>query len=406
MFDTIDEILSQFRAGEDSLSEFKEVRFDKHGKISLRTESIAGEMVAFANAEGGCIFLGVDDDGIVRGIDRRRTDQLALWVVSVARDSCDPPIEPLIRTVELPGYQGDDAIIMLVKIRRGLYVHRTNSGRYYRRIGTAKSDLAPVELARLMQQRSNWFLFDEQIVREGSIEDLDTTRLESYFERYGRAVPRSVLQNTRVVSDVEGILRPTVGGLLEFGRRPSERLYSAYIVAAVYAGTERTSDDLVDSDEIVGPAGYQIDSAVGFVARHMKSPARKYLGRVDYPQYDLDAIFEAMANAVAHRDYSILGSKIRIFLYDDRIEIYSPGRLPNTLQVDELEFRVVTRNQVLIQFLSRTKSRRTGRAYLESRGEGVRKILQASEELSGRRPVYELLGEELRLTIWAQAPPR
>ena len=107
-------------------------------------------------------------------------------------------------------------------------------------------------------------------------------------------------------------------------------------------------------------------------------------------------------NAVAHRDYSIAGSKIRLFLFADRLELYSPGGLPNTITVDTMPYRVFTRNQLLVSFLSRMNSRRTGLAFLESRGEGVRKILEASEAHSGRRPVYELFGEELRLTIWAK----
>ena len=406
MFDTIDAILAQLRVGEDSFAEFKEVRFDGRGKPAMKTESVAGEMVAFANAEGGCIFFGVNDDGLVHGIDRVRTDEVELWLVNIARNSCDPPIDPIFHLVEVPGHDGVDTIVMVVKIRRGLYVHRTKSSRYYKRIGTAKSDLAPVELARLMQQRGNSYSFDEQIVPNGSPEDLDLKQLESHFERYGKDVPANVLRNTRVLTEVEGTLRPTVAGLLAFGKVPSERLYSAYISAAVYAGTQHTSDHLVDDDQIQGSAAFQIDSAVAFVARHMKTPARKNLGRMDYPQYDLNAVYEAVVNAVAHRDYSISGSKIRIFLYDDRLEIYSPGRLPNSLNVDELEFRVVTRNQLLAQFLSRTRSERTGRAYLESRGEGVRKIFEASEELSGRRPVYRVIGEELKLTIWAQKAPR
>jgi predicted HTH transcriptional regulator len=155
----------------------------------------------------------------------------------------------------------------------------------------------------------------------------------------------------------------------------------------------------------VGPVDTQIDGATEFVDRFMLKPARKPAGRQDYPQYDIGAVHEAIVNAVAHRDYSISGSKIRLFLFADRLELYSPGGLPNTLTVETMPFRVFTRNQLLVNFLSKMKSRRTGRAFLESRGEGVRRILQASEVHSGRRPVYELFGEELRLTIWAKASP-
>ena len=149
----------------------------------------------------------------------------------------------------------------------------------------------------------------------------------------------------------------------------------------------------------------QIDDAKEFVERFMLKPARKPAGREDHPQYDIGSIHEAIVNAVAHRDYSIAGSKIRLFLFADRVEIYSPGALPNTLTIETMAYRVFTRNQLLVRFLSRMKARRTRHSFLESRGEGVRRILDASEAHSGRRPVYELFDEELRLTIWAKPSP-
>ena len=102
----------------------------------------------------------------------------------------------------------------------------------------------------------------------------------------------------------------------------------------------------------------------------MLKPARKPGGREDHPQYVLGAVREAIVNAVAHRDYSISGSKIRLFLFADRLELYSPGALPNTLTVETMPYRVFTRNQLLVSFLSRMNSRRTGLSFLESRGEG------------------------------------
>ena len=120
------------------------------------------------------------------------------------------------------------------------------------------------------------------------------------------------------------------------------------------------------------------------------------------PHYDLDVVDEAIVNAVAHRDYAIAGSKIRLFLFADRLELYSPGKLPNTITLDDMPYRTFTRNQLLVNFLSRIRSKRTGRVFLESRGEGVRKILQDGEAHSGRRPEYALFGDELRLTLWGE----
>lgn len=407
MFDTQDEIRRQLEAGEDARAEFKEVVLGDRGVRSPNAEDMAGEMVAFANAEGGVLFLGVDDAGVVRGLPDERVADVESWVVNVATNGCDPPIRPILRRERLPAPGGSDALVMLVEIRRGLYAHRTGGGRYYVRVGSTKRDLAAAELARLFQQRGRAFVFDEQPVPTATIDDLDRESLEGYFANGSRPIPwPDLLRNTRVVATGEdAVERPTVAGLLAFGRAPRRHLPSAYIEAAVYRGTNLTSDDLVHSERIEGRVDAQVDDATAFVERFLLRPARKNAGREDYPQYDLDVIHEAIVNAVAHRDYSIAGSKIRLFLFADRLELYSPGALPNTLTIETMPFRVFTRNQLLVSFLSRMKSRRTGRAFLESRGEGVRRILEASEGHSGRLPVYELFGEELRLTIWAKPSP-
>jgi ATP-dependent DNA helicase RecG len=377
------------------------------GVRSPNTEDMAGEMVAFANAEGGAIFLGVDDNGIVRGLPEIRLAEVEGWVVNVATDNCSPPLRPLIRRERLSRPDGSAGIVMLVEVRRGLYAHGTTTGRHYVRVGSSKQVLIGPPLARLFQERGRAFVFDEQPVPTAVIDDIDQISLQRFFESQLPSIPwPDLLRNTRIVSAADrGLERPTVAGLLVFGTAPQEHLRSAHIEAAVYRGEELTSDALVHSDSIAGRVDAQIDGATGFVERFMLKPARKPAGREDFPQYDVGAVHEAIVNAVAHRDYSIAGSKIRLFLFDDRLELYSPGGLPNTLTIETMPYRVFTRNQLLVSFLSRMKSRRSGRAFLESRGEGVRRILSASEARAGRRPVYELFGDELRLTIWAAPSP-
>ena len=222
-----------------------------------------------------------------------------------------------------------------------------------------------------------------------------------------QAIPwLDLLHNTRIAATVEDdIVRPTVAGLLAFGKAPSSHLPSACIEAAVYRGIQLTSDELVHSERIEGCAAVQIEGAIEFVERFMLRPARKPAGRKDYPQYNSGVVHEAIVNAVAHRDYSIAGSKIRLFLFADRMDLYSPGALPSTLTIDTMAYRVFTRSQLLVNFLSRMRSAKTGRAFLESRGEGVRMILNGSEALAGRCPIYRLYGEELVLTIWGRPSP-
>ncbi len=399
MFDTPDEILRQCRAGEDSRAEFKEVRLGERGVLSPNSGDLAGELVAFANAEGGTVMLGVDDSGEIQGLPRDRVEEVEAWLVNVASNNCVPPIRLRLRSEVLRDATGVERHVLLAGVPRGIHVHRTTRGRYYLRIGSTKRDLDPPELARLFQERGRGYVFDEQSVFAAGVGDLDWNRLEAFFGRAPKIPWLDLLRNTQVVlQDEEETDRPSVAGLLTFGKQPTEHLRSAWIETACYRGTRLSSDELVHEERLKGTAPDQIDAAVAFVMRF----AARDTERDGSSPYDADVVDEAIVNAVAHRDYSIYGSKIRLFLFADRLELYSPGKLPNTLTLETMPYRVFTRNQLLVSFLSHIHSKRTGRVFLESRGEGVRKILEGGEAHSGRRPMYELFGEELRLTLWAR----
>ena len=406
MFDTPEQIRNQLRAGEDGRAEFKEIRFGDRGVLSPDTEDLAGELVAFANTEGGVVFLGVDDSGAVHDLPLDRLDSVERWLLNVATRNCDPPVRPVVRKAILPGDAEGDARVLLAEVPRGLYVHRTSGGRYYTRAGSTRRDLTPPELARLFRQRGREYVFDEQPVPAAAVDGLNRNRLEAFFGRSPTIPWLDLLRNTRVTfRDEDGVDRPTVAGLLVFATEPTEFLASGSIEAACYSGTRLSSDDLVHAERLAGPVSDQIDAGIAFVARFMQPSPTRGSSTETVPAHDLDVVDEAIVNAVAHRDYAIAGSKIRLFLFADRLELYSPGKLPNTITLDDMPYRTFTRNQLLVSFLSRLRSKRTGQVFLESRGEGVRKILEDGEAHSGRRPEYELFGDELRLTLWAKRVP-
>ena len=399
MFETPEQI----RAGEDGRAEFKEICFGVRVVPSPDTEELAGELVAFANAEGGVVFLSVDDSGVAREIPPERWDSVERWLLDVATHNCYPPIRPVVRKALHPDDLEGDHSILLVEVPRGLYVHRTSGGRYYTRVGPTKRDLTPMELARLLQQRGREYVFDEQPVLAAAMEDINRNRLEAFFGRSPTIPWLDLLRNTRVrFRDEDGVDRPTVAGLLVFATEPTEFLASGSIEAACYRGTRLSSNDLVHAERLAGPVSDQIDAGIAFVARFMQPSPAKGPSTGTVPAYDLDVVDEAIVNAVAHRDYAIAGSNIRLLLFADRLELYSPGKLPNTITLDDMPYRTFTRNELLVSFLSRLRSKRTGQVFLESRGEGVRKILEDGETHSGRRPEYELFGDELRLTLLAK----
>lgn len=161
------------------------------------------------------------------------------------------------------------------------------------------------------------------------------------------------------------------------------------------------------SNQVSGPhRNIMADELAAMANAAVKEPARR-----DIPQFSMQAVFEAVVNAVAHRDYSIQGSKVRLHIFSDRLELFSPGAISNTMTIDSLSLRQASRNELLTSLLARcpiTADNYNGeRKYImDRRGEGVPIILYESEVLSGKRPEYRLLdGAELMLTIFAANPP-
>ena len=202
-------------------------------------------------------------------------------------------------------------------------------------------------LARLFEQRSQSRVgqFDRQVVAEASLDDLDprlADRFRGQISGDDRITALSKLDMIR--EDDEGVLRPTVAGVLLGTRQPQRWLPHAYIQEVAYRGASigealdspRYQLDAKDND---GPLDEQIAYGCRFVARNQRVEASKSMGRLDWPQYDLTAIFEAVVNAVAHRDYSLRGSKVRLRMFSDRLELFSPGALVNGMSIDEISLQ-------------------------------------------------------------------
>jgi predicted HTH transcriptional regulator len=216
----------------------------------------------------------------------------------------------------------------------------------------------------------------------------------------------------RLISrDEDNVLRPTVSGVLMASDAPESFMSSVFIQAVCYRGTERNAAHQLDAKDITGSLDVQIQEACKFVERNMRVYAIKAPNRIETPQFSMNAVFEAIVNAVVHRDYSVYGSKIRLHLFSDRLEVFSPGSIPNTMTVDSLSERQSSRNELLSSLLARSPMNVNAigsqRSFImDKRGEGVPIIITESEKLSGRKPEYLLLDDaELKLTIFAAKPP-
>lgn len=409
MIDTTDlirELVYQVRLGEDSAYEFKSVTIKGNKVDQPGRDSIADELAAFANASGGIIVFGVaDKTRAVEGIALENLDTVDLWLTNIASHAIDPPLSIETRLLEIPDNQGDLKPVVWVRVSKSVFVHKSPHG-YFHRVGSSKREMSPELLARIFQQRSMVRLirFDEQLVPQTTLDAIDP-ELKTRFLR-GDLPEQTQLKKLYLIGDDEsGELRLTVSGVLLLTARPADYLSSAYIQCVAYSGTERNAEYQLDAHDCDGPVDEQIRHAFNFVKRNMRVEAVKRPGRIDIPQYDLAAVFEAIVNAVAHRDYSMHGARVRLHMFADRLELSTPGGLPNSLTLDSMEANSITRNETLVNLLSRyypadPVSKRQN--LIERRGEGVPTILTASENLSLRRPLYEQIDHtELKLIIYA-----
>ena len=400
---SVSEILEKIAAGESSAVEFKELEFRGEEVSSPKRDSLSDEIAAFANSRGGVLIFGVSDkEKQITGV--KHPQSVISFVSEICSDSMEPPLMDFyVDSIAVPDELGEEKALVYVEISESLWLHKSKNGYFYRH-GNRKKEMTTEQVLRVGQSRSQARIipFAEQPVPNTSPEVLS----EKLYARFIRSDGDrdDWLHKRRILVEINSV---SVAGVLMCSNNPTEYLPGAFIQAVCYRGTTRDANYQIDAKDFKGAADAQIMDAYRFVDKYNAVSARKKVGREDRPQYSMRAVFEALVNAVVHRDYSKHGSKTRLFLFADRLEIYSPGELANTLTVDSLQYNQVTRNEMLARLLSEIKledevGSHVGRGhFLERRGEGVGIILRESSELSGREPVYALHDEELCLTIYA-----
>jgi len=341
----------------------------------------------------------------VEGLPEAHAGKVEEWIVNISQQNIQPPVALHTHLLQLPNRNGDLKTVLYVDIPSSIMIH-ASGGRYYQRVGSTKQEIKPEMLARLFQQRSQARLirFDEIGVPRTTLDAIDPA-LKVRFLKADTSEKEQLYKLHLTARDEDGTEHLSVSGVLLLAANPTDWITNAYIQCVAYSGTERYAEYQLDASDITGPLDQQIDAAFDFVRKNMRVEAVKRPGRIDIPQYDLGAVYEAIVNAVAHRDYSVTGGKIRLHMFTDRLELFTPGALPNSLTIDSLAENTVTRNETIVNLLSRYYQANAivGRqALIERRGEGVPRILQASEALSLRRPEYRMVSDaELLLTIYA-----
>ena len=398
------DLLEMIRDGENSNVEFK--------RDNAHTDTIAKEMSALLNFEGGHILLGVEDDGSVSGLSRSREDT-ERWVMNIAHLNIQPSLIPSWYPFTLD--DGKEVGVIGLFADSPDKPHKAKRGTAwvtFVRVGSTSREASREEEGRLYQA-AHLIRYDIRPVLETEYESLDRDRLENYFRVVlGRDSPPGedreswihILKNIDILTEASGTTVSTAAGLLLFGEFPNRRLPQAGITATAFPRKDKEYDT-VDEELIRGPLVSVlddrknavekgvIDRAVDFVERNLGTIAWLEGGRrLSKKALPHDAVREAIVNAVAHRDYTLVGTDVEISLYSDRLEVISPGRLPNGVTVEKMsEGLRAARNELLKEILR-------DYGYVDHLGMGVRnKIIGSMRAHNGTQP--DLIEDENRFTV-------
>lgn len=413
---TDSELLERIRLGEDSGLEMKEVRMSGSSLAGPKPDELANEIAALANSRGGLLILGVDDKTKdITGIPQERLDPLEAIVREICQDKLKPPLETVdIYRRQLPDTEGIFRAILQVEVARSLFLHDSPDGTFTR-VGSSKRKMSQEYKLRMLMQRSQSRVisYDKTLVHEASLKDLDKDLYERFRTDRSDGSTEHFLRKLGIMGqDENNEWHPTLSGILLCSKDPREWHNGAFIQAVAYAGNDvlpsgEQNNYQLDAEDITGPLDQQVVKAMQFIRRNFKVAATKSTGRADKPEYDNTVLFEALVNAVVHRDYTIQGSKIRLRMFNDRIDLHVPGSLVNTLDLESISYQQVSRNATLASLLSRlpvdpqlSVSHTSRTTYMDTRGEGASIIIGRTQELAGVPARYALLSEdELMLTI-------
>ena len=381
----MENIKDRIALGEDSKNQFKE-------KIHNQ-EQLAKEITAFANALGGTIYIGIKDDGSVKGIEQKDLRTLEGHIAAASAEGVVPPINIQTENIVIDG-----KLVILLHVPEGVRKpYHTRQGEYLTKSGAVKRVLSPEELQRMSYNPS--ILFEEIAINDTSIEtDFNRLAFLEYFEKeykddFENYLSKYKLSVTQILNNVkiaEGQNLNLVG-LSFFSNNPQRSRPLNVIKAISFYGNDITDSRYISSLDIDGTLPEQFEQGLRFIQQNLlNTQSEKGFNSLGDLEIPLEVFEELLVNALVHRDYSIL-SAIRLFIFKDRIEIISPGVLPNHLNEENIRLGIsIARNPILLRYASRL---------MPYRGVGSG-ILRALSKYSKIDFENNQLKYEFKVTIW------
>lgn len=362
------------------------------------SSDLAKLVTAFYNTRGGAIVFGVED-GTRRLVGVPNPQGIEEGVVNILHARCSLDVMP---TIEFVPYQGMEFVV--VKCPQGARKPYLVSGetRPYVRVGSSNREAQDEEIRRLYIEGSEGG-FEVLPCRGATLVDLSKRLIAAYVRRREETSGQSLgLSSEEMLRSLSCLVKdgerwvPTKAGVMLFAKDPQRFVSQAEVACVRFKGTDVVG--YIDRRDMHGPLYQLVDDAEQFIYRHMKVGRRieGFVG-VEYREYPQEALREAIVNAVVHRDYSRRGQRIRVFVFDDRIEVYSPGPLPPGVSLEKmrrLEAQSVLRNPIIVGVF-----RDLGSRYIERLGTGIRRMALAMEGHGLPRPQFEEVGSEFRVIL-------
>lgn len=333
--------------------------------------SFARELVAFANTAGGKILLGVRDDGSVKGI--ADTNEIRARIQDIARN-CDPPVKILLHRI------GD---VTVVTVRESDAKPVQCSDGFFWRQGAVSQKLSREEIRELFQQ-TGAIRFDMSICpRFRYPADFDPGKFNHWLQKStiskGGSV-EDILVNIEAAERSGGKLLFRNAGVLFFACEPRHFFNQAYVTCLLFKGTVKVN--VLDRKDFDGGIVADIEDSLRFVERNTRTAYKiEKLQREDIPEYPMEALREAITNAVMHRDWFIDGANVFVEIFTDRIEVSSPGGLPKGMNLKDLGHKSIRRNSLIADLLHRI-------AFIEKAGTGIKRMRDGAKDKGYPEPEF------------------
>lgn len=370
---------------EEILAEEEGQIFDRKS-INISPKDLAIPIVAFANADGGKIAIGITDKTRrIEGVDFeiKKLNEL----LRVPFDFCNPTIKVDIEKVPCIDEKGRENHVIVMHIDASPQVHANQADDVFLRVGD-KSKLQTFEERLQLNYDKGERYFEDKAVPDASIDDIDMEFVKEYIDKinYGKSPLEYLKENKGFVKEKDGNIQVSSAAILLFGKNPQNFFPRARIRFIRYEGTEEkfgTEMNVIKDVIFEGTLLKMINEAIAYLDTQVKEktylgPDGTFVTDEEYPKFVRQ---ELIVNAVTHRAYSITGTDIQIKMFDDHMVVESPGKLPGLVRADNIRFTHFSRNPKIAEFLKNYK-------FVKEFGEGVNRMCNELESVGLKDPVY------------------